>query len=262
MVEYCSASPARLYGVGVVPLQSIDLAVAEVQRVHDIGLKGVFVRPSAYIDDLPLSHSVYDPFWALCQSLGLPVAFHPGVHVDTPGACRRLDLVRVHPNLTVVNSAVDETHGGSGFGQAIGNAVDMIATMGRLLMGGVCERFPDLRCIFLESAGGWCATMLDRMDEQAEAFSLERSWLTLKPSEYFRRQCYISFEPEEWNLAASAERLGTDRVIWASDYPHPEYHPGVVDDVRESIAALDEADQARILGGNAVSAYRLPVPVR
>jgi predicted TIM-barrel fold metal-dependent hydrolase len=77
------------------------------------------------------------------------------------------------------------------------------------------------------------------------------------PSEYFRRQCWVSFEPEEWNLAASAQRLGTDRVIWASDYPHPEYHSGVVDEVRESVEPLPETDRARVLGANALAAYGL-----
>jgi predicted TIM-barrel fold metal-dependent hydrolase len=77
------------------------------------------------------------------------------------------------------------------------------------------------------------------------------------PSEYFKRQCYASFEPEEWNLAACAEFLGNDRVVWASDYPHPEYHEGVVDEVRESIVSLDAPAQAQILGGNAITLYGL-----
>jgi predicted TIM-barrel fold metal-dependent hydrolase len=77
------------------------------------------------------------------------------------------------------------------------------------------------------------------------------------PSEYFKRQCYVSFEPEEWNLAACAEFLGADRILWASDYPHPEYHPGVVDELRERIAPLSESDRQRILGGNAIECYGL-----
>ena len=52
--------------------------------------------------------------------------------------------------MMVTNMAMNEIHGGSGLGQAVGNAVDMIVTMGRMLMGGVCERFPDLGFIFLE----------------------------------------------------------------------------------------------------------------
>jgi len=263
--EYCSAYPQRLFGMAGVPLQDVDRAIAEAQRaVGELGLKGVFVRPSAYViqDDgteLPLNHSVYDPFWAACQELGVPVGFHPGVHVDTPGACRKFGLVMDSPNMMVTNMAMDEIHGGSGLGQAVGNAADMIVTLGRITMGGVCDRFPDLEFLLLEAGGGWVPTQLERMDEQVKAFPLEKRWLSMLPSEYFQRQCYAGFEAEEWNIAACADFLGSDRILWASDYPHPEFHPGVVKELREGIATLDVDDQRRILGGNAIEAYRLPL---
>jgi predicted TIM-barrel fold metal-dependent hydrolase len=183
------------------------------------------------------------------------------VHVDTPGACRKFDLVAVSENQMVTNMAMDEVHGGSALGQAVGNPVDMIVTMGRMLMGGVCERFEHLKLVFLESSGGWVPSILERMDEQVQAFPLERRWLSLLPSEYFRRQCYVSFEPEEWNLAVCAQRLGVDRVLWASDYPHPEYHPGVVDELRERLEPLSNDDRQRVLGANAIECYGLPVAV-
>ena len=159
----------------------------------------------------------------------------------------------------VTNMAMDEIHGGSALGQAVGNTVDMIVTLGRIIMGGVCERFPNLRFLVLESGGGWVPTQLERMDEQVKAFPLERRWLSMLPSEYFKRQCCASFEPEEWNLAACAECLGTDRVIWASDYPHPEYHPGILKEVREAVAPLSDVDQRRVLGDNAIAVYKLPL---
>ena len=263
IAEYCAAAPSRLFGMAGVPLQDVDRAVAEAQRaVGDLGLQGVFIRPSAYLFDrdgreLPLNHSQYDPFWAACQELDAPIALHPGVHIDTPGACRKFRLVAESENMMVTNMAMDELHGGSGLGQAVGNTVDMVVTLGRLLMGGVCERFPRLRFLFLEAGGGWIPTQLERMDEQVEAFPLERRWLSMLPSEYFRRQCWAGFEAEEWNLAACAEFLGPDRVLWASDYPHPEYHPGIVDELRARLEPLDAAARSRVLGTNAVEAYGL-----
>jgi predicted TIM-barrel fold metal-dependent hydrolase len=257
LADFCAYEPTRLFGAAAAPLQDVTRACIETEHAIARGLRAVFMRPSAYVDELPLNHHVYDDFWSTCQELGTPVAFHPGVHVDTPGACRKFGLVAVSESATVTNMAMDEIHGGSALGQAVGNPVDMIVTMGRLLMGGVCERFPRLKLVFLESSGGWMPSMLERMDEQVQAFPLERRWLSLLPSEYFARQCYVSFEPEEWNLAAAAEKLGTDRILWASDYPHPEYHPGVVDDIRERIAPLASSDQARILGANAIECYRL-----
>ncbi len=262
LVDYCSADSDRLFGVGAVPLQAIELAVEEAKRIKDVGLRGVFIRPSAYIDELPLNHRVYDPFWEACQDLDLPVSLHPGVHVDTPGACVKFGLVRLDADLMVTNLGLTPEYGGSGFGQAIGNPVDMIVSMGRLIMGGVCERFPRLRLIFLESGGGWCATQLQRMDEQIEEFPIEGRFLSMAPSAYFRRQCYVSFDPEEWNLAASAQWIGPDRILWASDYPHPEYRDEVLDELLESLAPLAADDQRRILSGNEIDAYRLPVPAR
>jgi predicted TIM-barrel fold metal-dependent hydrolase len=257
LADFCAEDPARLFGVAAVPLQDVARACEEVEYARSRGFRAVFARPSAYVDELPMNHHVYDDFWSTCQRLDMPVAFHPGVHVDTPGACRKFGLVKISDNTTVTNMAMDEIHGGSALGQAVGNAVDMIVTMGRLLMGGVCERFPGLRLIFLESSGGWVPSMLERMDEQVQAFPLEKRWLSLLPSEYFARQCYVSFEPEEWNLAAAAEQLGVDRVLWASDYPHPEYHAGIVDELREHIAPLSPADQQRVLAGNAIDCYGL-----
>ena len=260
VAEYCAADPRRLFAMAAVPLQDPARAAEEAQRaVGELGLQGVFIRPSAYVDELPLNHSVYDPFWAACQELDVPVALHPGVHVDTPGACRKFQLVAESENLMVTNMAMDELHGGSGLGQAVGNTVDMVVSLGRLLMGGVCERFPRLRLLFLEAGGGWIPTQLQRMDEQVKAFPLEKRWLSLLPSEYFRRQCWAGFEPEEWNIGACAEWLGADRILWASDYPHPEFHPEVVKELREAIADLPHDAQRRIAGQNAIDVYNLPL---
>jgi len=260
LADFCSADGDRLFGIGLVPLQDIGMAVAEADRAVDLGLHGVVVRPSAYVGELPLSHSVYDPFWSACQELGVPVAFHAGVHVDTPGACRKFGLVVDDPDITVVNNTVSALYGGSGFGQAIGNAADMIVTVGRLIMGGVCERFPALRLIFLGSGGGWMPTILERMDEQVEEFPLEGEHLSMAPSDYFRRQCYVSFEAEEWNLAAAARWLGADRILWASDYPHPEYSDDVVQTLLAALDPLEEPERLQVLCHNAVEAYGLPIP--
>ncbi len=262
IAEYCSAAPDRLFGVAAVPLQDVSRAVAEAERaVGELGLRGVFIRPSAYFEELPLSDRIYDPFWSACQELDVPVALHPAVYTDTPGACTKFRLVSDSPNIMHANTGVDENTGGSALGQAIGNTVDMIVSMGRLIMGGVCERFPRLRFLFLEAGGGWIPTQVQRMDEQVKAFPLERKWLSLLPSEYFARQCYAGFEAEEWNLAASAEYLGADRILWASDYPHPEYHDDVVRELRQAIAQLGAREQQRLLGRNAIEAYGLPITV-
>ena len=99
--------------------------------------------------------------------------------------------------------------------------------------------------------------MLERMDEQVRRSRSRRRWLSLLPSEYFKRQCYAGFEPEEWNLGQCADFLGADRIIWASDYPHPEYHEGIVDELRKHLDGVPELSRRRILGANSVDAYHL-----
>ena len=85
----------------------------------------------------------------------------------------------------------------------------------------------------------------------------------MKPSEYFKRQCWISFDPDESTLKLTAESplVGADRIIWASDYPHPDAKiPGVVKELREQMEGLPDALQRRIFGLNAVDLYGLPEP--
>ena len=70
--------------------------------------------------------------------------------------------------------------------------------------GGVCERFPGAKFIFLEANGGWLVPWLERLDHHARKFSWDVPWLKMLPSEYFRRQCWISFDPDESMLAFTA----------------------------------------------------------
>ena len=81
----------------------------------------------------------------------------------------------------------------------------MMNSIAFLLAGGVCERFPDLRIVFLEANGGWIVPWLERLDHHARSFTWDVPWLQMDPSEYFRRQCWISFDPDESALGFSGE---------------------------------------------------------
>jgi predicted TIM-barrel fold metal-dependent hydrolase len=261
IAEYCAAAPDRLFAMAAVPLQDIGLAVGEAHRaVGELGLQGVFVRSAAYVDDLPFSHPVYDPFWAACQELDVPIGFHPATHTDLPNAASKFNLIRRSADQAVANKVADEVVGGTAMSIAIGAPVDAIITLGRLVMGGVCERFPRLRFLILESGGGWAASILERMDEEVKANPQESRWLRLLPSEYFRRQCWISFEPDDPTLPRLADLIGPDRILWASDFPHSDaIYPGAGKAIRNLVAPLPVDQRAMIAGGNAIEAYRLPL---
>jgi predicted TIM-barrel fold metal-dependent hydrolase len=138
----------------------------------------------------------------------------------------------------------------------------MMNTMAFVLAGGVCERFPGVRFLFLESNGGWLVPWLERLDHHVRSFRWDVPGLELLPSEYFRRQCWISFDPDESALAFTARSplCGADRIVWASDYPHPDAkYPGVTDELAEAMESLMPEEQSRIAGENAAELYRLPI---
>jgi len=201
----------------------------------------------------------------VCQELDLPLGLHPFLAPDMPGACRALGYYRLKAEGTDFDRADEASPirhmANVFFSQAISNPFDMMETLTLLTCGGVLERFPRLRVILLEANGGWIVPWLERLDHHYEVFRFDVPWMKMKPSEYFRRQCWISFDPDESTIAFTARSplVGVDRIIWASDYPHPDAKiPGVVDELRAATASLSEAERARILGLNAAELYGLP----
>jgi predicted TIM-barrel fold metal-dependent hydrolase len=245
--DYCSAAPGRLFGVGVMPLGDVALAIRELQRcVRELGFKAVMIRPAPYIGTRKLYHPVYDPFWQEAQDLGCPVAVHPLPFGDLPNSCRGLRL----------DEGMDFASQGLFLRQGLTNALDVMLAMAWFVGGGICERFPRLKVALLEGSGGWVCTMLERLEHHFHVFGSEHQ--KMSPRELFARQCWISFDPDEVALPFTAEKLGSDRILWASDYPHPDAKiPGVVAELREALAPLAPADQARILGGTAATFYGL-----
>ncbi len=245
--DYCAAAPERLYGVAVVPLQDPDAAIAEMRRgIDQLGFKAVMIRPASYMDTKKLNHPDYDPFWAAAASMGCPIGVHPSPHGDMPNACRLLGLA----------DGVTDTLAGLALRQGITNAVDLQMAVGYFVLGGICERHPDLKVAFLEGTGGWIVPMLERFDHQIKIFgSGDQKGL---PSELFARQCMISFDPDEVALAFTAEHLGAEKILWASDYPHPDAKiSGVVKELEEAVATLAPEAQAEVMGASARRFYQL-----
>ena len=111
----------------------------------------------------------------------------------------------------------------------------------------------------LEAGGGWLAHWFDRFDHFAHVYGWMAPELRAKPSEYFKRQCYVSFDPDETTLPLLAPVIGEDRIVWASDYPHLDAtYPGVVRELEEQLARLPPAAREKVRGGNAARLYGLP----
>ncbi|MEX0666011.1 MAG: amidohydrolase family protein [Acidimicrobiia bacterium] len=266
--DHTQEGEGRLFAAGAVPPMSdasgVDTVAAEIRRVAELpGMVGVFLRPNPVVDWRQFNDPVYDPIWTAAQETGIPLGFHPFLMPDLPGAVRGLKLDRAR-DASGSYVPLDEMVEGQNmltnvyFTQAIGNPVDVMQAICYLTAGGVCERFPGAKFIFLEANGGWLVPWLERLDHHAKKFQWDVPWLKMLPSEYFRRQCWISFDPDEAMLAftASSPLVGADRIIWASDYPHPDAKfPGVTEELSEAIAPLDEAQQRQITSESARALY-------
>jgi predicted TIM-barrel fold metal-dependent hydrolase len=124
---------------------------------------------------------------------------------------------------------------------------------------GVFDKFPNLEVLVLESGGGWIGYWLDRIDAvYSHTFIGTRVPLDLKPSDYFRRQVWISCDPDERTIPALAERYGPDRFLWASDFPHADHTPEYVTDLQELADAFPPEARQAFIGGNAKRLFDIP----
>ncbi len=261
LTEHVQGSNGRLHGVAVVPHRDPEAAAAEIERVGKRPeIVGVQVRPNPAVDWKPFMDPVYDPIWRAASEHNLPVGLHPLMSADLPGAVQGLRLHRMKTSEIPVQEDADINVDNIFFSQMIGNPVDMMAAMTFFLAGGVCQRFPELKVVFLETNGGWVVPWLERMDHHFHMYGFDVPWLDKDPSEYFRRQCWISFDADESTIpfTATSRYVGADRIVWATDYPHPDSKiPGITKELADTIAPLPEDQQQMIAGANCKALYDL-----
>jgi uncharacterized protein len=266
--DHVQDSDGRLYGVAVIPQQDLDRAAEEIRRAAKLpGIVACMIRPNPTEDWKPFSHQVYDVLWTAASETGLPIGLHPFVDAALPGSCLGLRInyvgtssIPIQPGGSSEGMKTRANFDNVFFTQAIANPFDMMNSMAFLLAGGVCERFPELKLVFLEANGGWLVPWLERLDHHYKIFQWDVPTLKMEPSAYFRRQCWISFDPDESTLAFTARSplCGADRIVWASDYPHPDAkYPGITDELVEAIASLTPEQQRQIAGESTVALYGL-----
>jgi predicted TIM-barrel fold metal-dependent hydrolase len=202
LADFCRHYPDRHIGLACLPYGDIDAAVAEVHRVAKLGLRGLEL--SCSWDMEPMWHPVWEPLWQAVDAVDLPLHFHtfpalpPGVREKQTGLTRRAAMFT----------------GVSAFQM---NLVNILAAV---IGAAVLERYPGLRISFGESGIGWIPYALDRMDFEWEDRFRDLG-LTMKPSDYWRRQCKATFQFDRIGTTLIDE-MGVETLMWASDYPHTD----------------------------------------
>src|ERR1700746_870480 len=239
LADYCKPYPDRLFGVAMLPLQSVDLAIAEMRFARkELGFRGGFLRPNPYNNKM-IHHPDYEPFWAAAEDLDFSIGFHEGASSGMP---------------TV---GVDRFEG-RGARHIISHTMEMMLACMSVIWGGVCERHPMCRVCFLESGGGWIAGWLDRMDRHFDDKGFNDSGLKTRPSEIFKRNCWIAFEPVEHCLTPLVDYVGANKILWATAYLRRDvFFPGARAMVRKLIEGAPKATVDQVMAGGAKGFYAL-----
>jgi len=245
MADFVSAAPERLIGLAYLPMWDVELAVEELARAANAGLRGVnFPAPRAGI--VEYDDPIWEPLWTACEERNMFLSSHVGVPFTPQKGPQGTALVQLEM---------------AGWPSRRG--------MFRMIFGGVFARHPGLSLILAEQLRGWWTGTKRELDfaygvpNQALRHQVPR-----RPSEYMTRNVYLgaSFA----GPAAIEEAIGEDyvaNVIWGTDYPHGEgtyKFPEIEDEpsmtrqyLRWAFADFPNEVIRSILGENGIRAYGL-----
>ena len=204
LLEFCAASPGRLFGHAIIPATGVADAVAELEWALARGYRAVLIStfPGGTVE--PTTED--DPFWARAAEAGVPVALHIGsFHAEGPVKRRRFEPAAVLPRASISKSGA--------------NTVPLVA---RMVFSGLFERVPRLRALLVEANIGWIPAMLEQTDDmflRYRWFTGAAASLPTMPSRIFHRNFWATFMIDTVGIELR-HRLNVDHLMWSTDYPH------------------------------------------
>jgi predicted TIM-barrel fold metal-dependent hydrolase len=239
LAEFVSYAPNRFAGVGLIPLWDVDDAVHELYRCRTMGLRGVAIWASSP-EERAFTSLCNDPFWRAAQELEMPVGLHvlTGYQKSPKLFDYTTDLGRIQRNMT--------------FPEEIQHSLTDI------IFSGVLERFPNLKLVLVENDIGWLAYQLLHADRiHVKLGPIISTSLTMKPSEYFKRQVYATFMEDEVGIL-TMQLLGAGNFMWGSDYPHYESTwPKSQEVLTQSFKNTSDKDRLKVVYENCAKLYDL-----
>ena len=240
IADFCRDSGGRLIPIAHISLGDPAEAARELERAVKDGCKGAFVCPFT-ISRVPHGDAAHDRVFAVAQDLDVPFAIHPTFEPANFGIHHRYDNFQWAAWYFDLFAAQGVQH-----------------AFGTFFQLGVFDRFPKLRTVVLEAQAGWIGYFLDRADAIFNGTTLGATVrLKEKPSYYFKRQCYISADPDERTIAAMMQIVGEDKFFWASDYPHPDNPGNYLEELQGLIAPMKDSGKRAILGENVAQVYKI-----
>jgi predicted TIM-barrel fold metal-dependent hydrolase len=236
LAEFCGEGNGRLHGAATLDPRDVDGAVVEAHRaVEELGLVAAYLRPNP-VAGRPWHHPAYEPLWSTLEALGVAVCFHEGGAVMLPQVAT--DRFQEHA-----------------FWHACTHPMEQQMAMVSMLLGGVAERHPGLRMGFLECGAGWLPYWMWRLDEAVEGEASDFAHLSLTPTEYVERQCFVSIDTDEEPGMFAIDSLRVPHVVWGSDYPHHDSKfPNAIKTL-SSLPGMDDGKLRNVLNDAPVALY-------
>lgn len=237
LYEYSQGNPERLRPVGLISRHDPEQLISQLDQIMAYGWKAITVRPEV-IAGRSLGHEDYEPFWAACEDHGIAVSIHgsTNLHGTTVGSDRF----------------------SSRFGQhACSHPMEIQMAFLALLESGVLERHPNLKFGFLEAGAAWIPHWLWRLDNicYPEFSELTKHAIKQLPSEYFRRQCWVTVEIGEPCLGEVIKWIGEDKVLYGTDFPHPDHLHLTTNDFAQAFSELSTSALEAMLYQNGSAFY-------
>jgi predicted TIM-barrel fold metal-dependent hydrolase len=229
----------RLHPMGALTMRDPDAAAREIERaVKQLGLKGFEILPDGR--PLALGDPFYDPIYEVAQDCGAVIGVHGTRHWSHEWGANKF-------------STFAEVH-------AFAFPAGVIANFTSVMCHGLTLRFPKLKIAFLEIGASWLPYYLDRLDEHWEKRADEEMPLLVgtKPSDIFRQsKIKVSIEGKESLLRETADFVGIDHLIYATDVPHWDGEfPENIEEIRETNILSDDEKKA-LLRDNAAELFSL-----
>ena len=247
LVDFCAEVPGRRAGVGQVFLNDIDDAVAEVRWMADAGLTGGILLPGDSVASMvPLYYPAYEPLWAVCAELGVPVHRH----ANLPGDPDTPETGHAGPVVGLIESNFFAHRG-----------------LAHLIFAGVFERHPGLKFVVTESGAAWAPGYLAKLDSFCDLGAVEGSvteffagpalaGLSRRPSEYFATNVWLGASFMTGTEVDRRDRIGVDRIMWGADLPHLEgTYPFSKEALQAAFAGIPAEEVRLMVGANAAAVY-------
>jgi predicted TIM-barrel fold metal-dependent hydrolase len=239
--EWASTSK-RFVPQCIVPMWPIDATVKEVRRAVARGHRGV-IYPAVpmLLREVPhINEPDYDPLWATCQELEVPICFHAGAssQIQFPA------YTDLSPGLASALAALTRP-------------VSSVQIVANFLYSRILMRFPMLKVVFAETSLSWGAYEIETADHQFERQRLHLEGYDMTPSQMFHRQCYMTGWYDRTAIEAR-HYLGVDNILWSTNFPQAtSTWPTTQETIAKSFAGVPEDERAKMLWGNAAQLYKL-----